>query len=206
MRADLSEWWDLEGDLMTLRIRAAFVLAAFTFMIIGPGVVAAAAQASTSVGARHAVASQPTKNGSAGQMTRQAFERLKSSLDSSRDLTRHVSIRGGTKTFTYTSRSGSSLVLAKPVGSAVVHQKLGLGGCGWFQVCLYLNRTDQGALAAGAAAGIAAAACLLGGPVVCVGVAVAVAVAAFYIGAHGFCRNKLQVELIPFPGSNVACV
>lgn len=148
---------------------------------------------------------------SSTQMTPQQWATIKADLNAS-SLPRTVTVSGGIRTFTYTLPSGSSLVLSEPVGPqpgvpAEVTSQLGVGVCGFFNVCVYLNRTDQGALAAGGAAFLAIAICAIPavGWISCAAVTSALVVAAFYIAAYGFCPRDLQVGLIP-PGSDVRCV
>ena len=144
--------------------------------------------------------------GSAGQMTQQEWATLKADLNSS-SLGHTVTVNGGTRTFTYTLPTGSTLVLSEPVGpQSGVTPELGLGGCGWFQLCVYLNRADQSALIQGGLAALAAVICIIGSPAACVVAAFALGAALSYIGSNGFCSNQLQVELLPFPGTNVRCV
>ena len=145
-----------------------------------------------------------------GQMTRQQWATLKADLKAN-SVSEVVTESAGTRTFTYTIKSGSTLVLSEPTSRLAsvtpgAAPNLYFGGCGWFQLCVYLNRADQGALAAGGAAGIAAVLCLAGGPVVCVAAAIAAAIAASYVSSYGFCPGDLQIEVAPWPGSNLRCV
>lgn len=144
--------------------------------------------------------------GSSGQLTTQQWATLKADLNAG-SLPRTVTVSGGVRTFTYTLPTGSALVLREPVGQQPeASSELGLGWCGFLQLCVYLNRADQGALAAGGAVALGALICVLGTPAVCVVAGVALAVAASYIGSYGFCPNLLQVGLLPVPGSNIRCV
>jgi hypothetical protein len=133
---------------------------------------------------------------------------LKALLDKNPSLTRNVTVEGAVRLYTYTAASGMSFVLAEPSGHASLSVKpnLGIVQCASWSFCLRLDRTDQGAIATGAAAGIAAAACVLGGPPTCIAVSVAVGVAAFYIAANGFCSRQLQIEIFPNPGAWPKCV
>jgi hypothetical protein len=144
--------------------------------------------------------------GSSDKLTQQEWKQLKAELESS-SLPRTVTVSGGTRTFTYTLPTGSALVLSEPSEKTSVTPMLGVGGCGWFNVCIYLNRVDQGALATGGAILLTAALCAIPavGWIGCAAIGAAIAVGAYYIAAYGFCSRNLQIGLIP-PGSNVRCV
>lgn len=77
----------------------------------------------------------------------------------------------------------------------------------FLDVCIFLNRTDQGALAAGGAAFLAIAICAIPaiGWIGCAAVAAALTIAAFYIATNGLCARTLQVGLLP-PGRDTRCV
>jgi hypothetical protein len=175
---------------------AAGVLAAAT-LLVGVGGVAAAS-GGTQLPAP-AVQGQPAY-----------WMALKASLDKDTSLSRTVTVVGSLRLLTYTSASGISFVLAEPTGhgSLSVKPDLGVVQCAAWSFCLRLNRTDQGATASGAAAAIAAAACLIPGAgwIGCVAITFAVTVAAFYIASYGICSNQLQIELFPNPGSHAQCV
>jgi hypothetical protein len=143
---------------------------------------------------------------SSGRLTQHEWTQLKAELEAS-SLPRTVTVSGGTRTYTYTLPSGSALVLSEPSKKADLAPMLGVGGCGWFNVCIYLNRVDQGALATGGAILLTAAICAIPavGWLSCAAIAAAIAVGAYYIAAYGFCPRYLQIGLIP-PGSNVRCV
>jgi hypothetical protein len=137
---------------------------------------------------------------------------LKASLNADKNLTVSVTVSGGTRTYTYTTQSGSTFVMTEPSGSRAlaIQPKMGLGGCGWFQLCVFLNQTDQRALAAGllAAEGILLCGLLSETLIGCAIVTGVLAAAYVYIDAHGICSNNRQeqVEVLPFPGTNIGCV
>jgi hypothetical protein len=70
---------------------------------------------------------------------------------------------------------------------------------------LYLNRTDQGALATGGAVALGIAACALPGVNVvgCAAISGALAAAAYYIANNGFCSNELEIAI---PSNRAKCV
>jgi len=143
---------------------------------------------------------------SGSQMTPQQWATIKADLNAS-SLPRTVTVSGGIRTFTYTLPSGSTLVLSEPVGpQPELTTDLRVDWCGFFSICVYLNRADQAALAAGGAVALGALICIVGTPAVCVVAGIALAVAASYIGSYGFCPNELRVELLPWPGGNIGCV
>lgn len=149
----------------------------------------------------------------ANQVPTAQWNALKASLNADKNLTASVSVSSGTRTYKYTTTSGSSFVLTEPAGTTkplAVKPMMGLGGCGWFQVCVFLNKTDQKALAAGlmAAEGILLCAVLSESIIGCAIVTGVLAAAYVYIDAHGICPNNRQeqVEVLPFPGTNIACV
>ena len=68
-----------------------------------------------------------------------------------------------------------------------------------------LDRTDQGAVTSGAAAGIAAVVCIQTDGWMCPTAAVILTAAAFYIALNGYCPNKLR--MYPrFGGFPMRCV
>lgn len=137
---------------------------------------------------------------------------LKAQLNANTNVTKTVSVLAGTRTYTYTMASGSSVVLTEPAAAAKLSVKpnIAFGGCGWFQLCLYLNRQDQYNLwGAGAVAeGIIVCALLaplgVAGILGCAGVTAALFLADAYLANYGFCSN-LQVEVVPWVGSNLRC-
>lgn len=161
---------------------------------------AAPALATTSAPAA-AVAPAPVSDPETETMTRQDWTALKAGLNSSSDFTRQVVVAGGVRTMTYTHTGGSQLELREPVGKvSEVSPELSVGGCGFLQVCVYFNRTDQGAILAGAAAAIAAAICLVASPAGCIVASAAVAIAFYYLTENGRCPSRLRVRLLPSPG------
>jgi hypothetical protein len=78
-------------------------------------------------------------------------------------------------------------------------------GFGW-GMYIYLNRTDQGALASAGSVGLMIAICAM--PAVgwgsCAAVSAGLAGAAYYIAANGFCSGRLEIRL--FWGNGVKCV
>lgn len=76
-------------------------------------------------------------------------------------------------------------------------------GVGW-TIYIYLNRTDQGAVAAGGAAGLAVLICAVPavGTAACAGVTAALVAAAYYIAVNGFCPSRMELAL----GNGVKCV
>lgn len=138
------------------------------------------------------------------------WEQMKADLNADPNLTRTETSANGTRTLTYTSSDGFALVLSEPAekrSTGGITPQFSVGGCGWFNVCIYLNRTDQGALAAGAAAFLAVAICVIPavGWIGCAAVAAALAIAQHYIATNGFCRRTLQIGLLP-PGRDLKCI
>lgn len=109
---------------------------------------------------------------------------------------------GGTS---YVVGSGSvvTVVPEKAAAAGVVSPQFSVG-VGW-GVYIYLNRIDQGAVATGAAAGLAVAICAI--PAVntfgCAAVAAVLATAAFYIAAYGMCPSRMEINM---PSGNIKCV
>jgi hypothetical protein len=68
------------------------------------------------------------------------------------------------------------------------------------------DRTDQGAIAAGGAAGLTSAVCIATSGWGCPTAAAVLAAAAFYIAFYGFCPNKLRVYPNALFGYPVRCV
>ena len=139
---------------------------------------------------------------------------LKTSLDHDASLSRTVTVTGGLRLLTYTTASGTSFVLTEPTGqrSLAVKPNLGVVQCASWSFCVRLNRVDQGAIAAGGAIGVGIAVCAIlmaappAGLIGCAVISAALGVAAYYIGAYGFCSNELQIELFPDPGAWPKCV
>lgn len=105
----------------------------------------------------------------------------------------------------YTLDSGSVVVVGEPLEGP------GLGRIqvtvGW-NVYIYLNKTDQAALLAGAGAGVAAAICAI--PAVgtgsCAAVVIVVAAATVYVTEYGTCpSSKPQLELTLGVDGNIKC-
>jgi hypothetical protein len=157
-------------------------------------------------------AASPTKKPdptTSNQMARPAWEKLKAQLNSSPNVTKTVSVAGGTRTFTYSTSTGMKAILREPTSGKMggVSPNLSAGGCGWFQLCLYFSHNDQiylyaglGALEIGLIALIAPPAAVVAGAVV--------AIAEAYVSIHGLCPNNrtLQIEALPVPGWNLICV
>jgi hypothetical protein len=81
----------------------------------------------------------------------------------------------------------------------VVSPRLGVGGCGFLQNCIFFNHTDQNAILAGGGAGIAAVICIVGTPAACVVAAVIVGAALVYLQHHGICGSKKRLRIRWFP-------
>lgn len=176
-------------------------------LCVAVGLTFGQSQVALAVGA--AVEDAPTANAAASEAEREDFYALKSRLDASDSgFTRTATpVTGGTE-YTYVHRDGVVLALAvpsaKPGGPSA---DLRAAGCGFLQVCVYFNRTDQGALLAGSTAALATAICAIPavGTVGCAFVVGAVAAAAFYVNENGRCPNELQVRVFPSVGK-IECV
>ena len=173
-------------------------------------VIGALAGATMLVGVSGVAAASDAPKTTSSQGQPAYWTALKTSLDKDPTLTRQVVVGGGQRQFIYTSRStGLSMVLAEPAGkSSGISPNLEIVQCASWSFCLRLDRTDQGALAAGASAAIIGVACLLPGVniVGCGVVSFVVGVAFYYIQANGICGNQLQIELFPHPGAWPKCV
>lgn len=175
-------------------------------MVIATGLQSSAAPVATVTPASAAatVASAPTPE----TMTPEQYQQLKAGLSASKAFTKSESTSGGVRTLSFQYTNGTVLTLQEPVsGPPTVTTSIRVGGCGFLQLCVYLNRTDQGALAAGGAAGLAIAICAIPavGTAACAFVAAALTAAAYYIAAHGFCKKELRVRIFPSPGK-LGCV
>ncbi len=143
---------------------------------------------------------------------RAAYEALKAALNADPDFARTVTVSGDTRTLTYTYRGpvvkadGESVVLAEPAnsGGSGVSPQLSVGGCGWFTVCVWFNRSDQSMLETGGVAFIAAVICGIAEPM-CPFASAAAGAAAYYLSSHTLCPNYLVVELFPWPGPVMGC-
>ena len=187
---------------MTLSVRSRTLLMAPLVALavaLGQQVVAPAAQAAPP-SARTNSASTASASTASATMTVGDYLALKRSLDASPTLRRSVGVSAGARTFTYSAANGVALSLQFPVSGSTSRPKLGVGGCGFLQLCVYFNRTDQGAVAAGAAAGLGVLICAVTSPAGCAAAAVVLAMAANYIDHFGICRNQLGVRILPFPG------
>ncbi len=181
---------------MAIRLKPRTVL---TALLVALGLVLGQ-QAAASAAPR--VPSASTATSLAGTaMTAKEYQALKATLDAAPTMHRSVTVVGNVRTFTYVSATGLSLSLQFPVTGKVRAGKLSAGGCGFLQLCIYFNRTDQGAIAAGAAAGLGVLICAVTSPVGCAAAAAVLAIAAYYIDHYGFCRNQLRVRILPVPGS-----
>ena len=98
--------------------------------------------------------------------------------------------------------SGSTLVLVPKasVGEGMV-QPLFSVGVGW-TIYIYLNRVDQGAIAAGGATALGVLICASTGAVSCAVVAGALVTAAAYIAAYGLCPSRMEIAI----AKGVKCV
>ena len=129
-------------------------------MVIATGLQGSAASVSTTAPASAAatVASAPA----AQTMTLKEYQQLKAGLSASKDFTKSKSTKGGVTTLNFHYTNGTVLTLQEPAsGPRSVTSFIRAGGCGFLQLCVYLNRTDQGALAAGGAAGLTIAICAI---------------------------------------------
>jgi len=108
-----------------------------------------------------------------------------------RQLDRPVLTRSST--VTGATRGGPTTVTSAPSPySARGHDRLrgtslaiSLGGCGWFQVCVYLSRSEQRVAFTGGVGGVAAILCLAG-PAACVlAAAGGAAVVQYIVGERG---------------------
>lgn len=161
----------------------------------------------TLAGSAAPAAAADKANGSAADHA--DYYRAKAALDANTALVKTVTVSGSTLTITYTSLfSGGAIVLAEPVQrtSKGIQPQFSVVGCGWFDVCIRLDRTDQAVLAAGGAAWLAVAICAVPavGWISCATVTAALTIAAGYIAVNGLCRSTLQVGLLP-PGRDFAC-
>jgi hypothetical protein len=142
---------------------------------------------------------------SSGQFDPKAWASVKAALDASK-LAKSTSLLDGVRTTKYTLADGSILSLSEPVGSrSGISPKLSVGGCGFFRLCVWLNRGDQLIVAAGSFAALTYIICFAG-PIAC-GFALTVAAAVFQaINNRGYiCPNYMIVEILFSPGTIRGC-
>jgi len=190
---------------MTLTMRSRTLLMAPLVALavaLSQQAVAPAAHAAPPSGASAGTVSAGTVSAGTASttMSLKDYRALERDLDANPTLRRSVRVSAGVRTLTYAAADGVALSLQFPVSSTTPSPKLGVGGCGFLQLCVYFNRTDQGAIAAGAAAGLAVLICAVTSPAGCAAAAVVLAMAAYYIDHFGICRNQLRVRILPFPG------
>lgn len=179
------------------------LLAASAVMSMMVGLVAAApAQAADQV-APTARTTAAASEAADTKMPQAEFYALKDRLEAPGSGFTYTSrpVAGGTE-FTYTHVNGTVLALAVPSTTSTPSPDLRAGGCGFLQLCIFFNRSDQAALLSGAGAGIAAAICRLAtitGPA-CGLAAAVVAVATYYLIENGRCPGDLRVRILPFVG------
>jgi hypothetical protein len=112
---------------------------------------------------------------------------------------------------TETTSSASPAVSATAASieprAATASQRASAGGCGFLQVCLFFNKSEQTYIAGASIAGISALVCSTG---VGCGVAAAVAFAlGKYVDSHGVCpksKPRLQVKVFPTAHFDPVCV
>jgi hypothetical protein len=115
-------------------------------------------------------------------------------------------VAGGTE-FTYRHTDGTVLALAVPSSTSPPSSNLRAGGCGFLQLCIYFNRSDQRAIINGITAGLAAAICSRVPGAGCAYASAVLAIAASYLADHGICSNELRVRILPIPDLlSPACV
>jgi hypothetical protein len=169
--------------------------------------VGVAAASATAVGSQATPASVPLAGGPAGQLSPEMYAGIKAALNRSPDFSRTVSVSGNTRTLTYTYRTGSAFVFTEPVGNtsqAAVSPNLGVGGCNFLTICVYLDRSDQTVIAAGGAAFLAQALCMAFPPA-CPIAWGAMTSAATWLAFHPYCSHMLVITLFPWPGSIISC-
>ena len=185
------------GTAMLRRVLAVTVLVG-SLLLIG---VSGASAASTPL---------PKPSAPANQMTPVQWATLEASLNQQPGLTKTISVSGNTRTFTYTNKTGESIVLKEPVGAAAialgVTPNFALEGCGWFQECVLLTNQDLTVISAGGGYLIILAMCTFGPGTCALGGALVTFVVA-YIAVFGICSHDLKVELVPLFAApwNLAC-
>ena len=143
-----------------------------------------------------------------------AYHALKRELDGA-DLDKSVRVDRGTRTITYTAANGTSTKLSFPAsgrGSVTRSEAISVGGCGWFQVCVYLDRAEQRVAFSGSTAGVVAILCLAG-PAACIASSVlAGAIIQYVVGERGgICptstpRLRANLTTGPFGNWQLRCV
>jgi hypothetical protein len=162
---------------------------------------------STLVATVPASAAQPTQSGSQtpqNQMTPKQWAATRTALAANHYFVQTVTVAGGTRTITFTPRNhlGVSYVLQEPAGlsGGGVTPMLGVGGCGWFQLCIYFNRNDLTIISSGGGAYIDWLICLGGVTTPACPVALILTASALaFISTYGICSNNLQIEVAPWP-------
>lgn len=188
---------------MRLRLVTVLMAAVLALMYAEPAVAAARPTAGPSVTA-------PSATLAGGD--RAMYEQFKAYLTSSPDFSRQMQVAGNTRIWTFTYQGpvshsvGDKFVLQEPVGSAgaAISPQLSVGGCGFLQVCVWLNQTDQIYLEQFGVGFIAAVICSLAPPM-CPFAAGAAAAAWQYLSNHSLCPNYLVITLFPWPGTVVGC-
>lgn len=122
--------------------------------------------------------------------------------------------QGSTETFTYSVDNGAKIVIEKQervrIASSGAHgtsvPMLRASVDNWV-IYVFLNRTDQAALTNGSSAVLGALICAIPavGWAACAGVIAALAIAATYINANGYCSNELAIHVGGAPWGYTHC-
>ncbi len=147
--------------------------------------------------------------GQSQRMSRAKAREIRKSLDRAPGWQHSTkSIVGGTN-HRYTNDKGMVLELNIPSSGKpqLPGDYLRAGGCGFLQLCVYLNPRDQRALIAGGGAALGIAICAAAPPA-CPFATVALAVAVSWLRDRGICtgtRDELRVRILPTIGK-LGCV
>jgi hypothetical protein len=168
---------------------AALVLA-FALAIVAPSTALAASPT-------------PTVANAAATTAPPGWNALKAKLNSNPQLHKTVAVLGDTRTTTYRSPDGFNLVLREPTSAHAttgVQPQLSIGGCDWFQVCLYLSHSEAVFAVNTGGVYLAAIICTATLGVMCFGAGSLL----YYVNdalSKGSCSNGVRIELYPFLGA-----
>lgn len=184
--------------------RVAFAICLLAAFMTQPALVAAATPDPTG---SDATARANLINVSNGQMPAKTYEEFKRFLDKHPDFTRSDAVSGDTRTMTYTYVDGSIVVLSEPVKgkTAGISPQFAFPDCGWFQICIGLDPSEQSALLAGGTALVIIALCTPPGTPWCLAAGVFLPAATAWLSSHPLCAHYLVYTVFPVPGQFRAC-